>query len=357
MRLLTLARPLLLVTVMHAVPAAAQAAALTAKQPPAPIPNAPAPAPAPMTCTVIGIVADPGGDSLPEAVVTLTPEGQPPAETTTAEDGSFTFVRIPPGAFTISIHAEGFGPRQQSGVLQPGQTLDLSQIALAPASTTTLDVVASREEIAQAQMKDEEKQRILGAIPNFYVVYDSNPAPLDPKQKYELAFRTLIDPVTFVFNGIAAGAQQAANTYAWGQGAQGYAKRFAAGYGNAVTGILLEGAVFPVLFKQDPRYFYKGTGSTASRAGYAIANAVVCKGDNMHWQFNISGILGGLVSSGLSNAYYPAANRNGAALTFEGLAIGTGVSAVSNLFQEFVIHRLTPHVAHRDPATQPAVSP
>jgi hypothetical protein len=307
-------------------------------------------APPSATATLIGTITDKDGDSIAGARVILTPSGQPPAETTTTSDGSFTFIDLPPGSFKLSIAATGFAAQQQGGVLQLGETRELPPVVLVAASTTNIDVTASQTDIAEAQLNQEEKQRVLGVIPNFYVSYVPNPVPLDPKQKYELAFRTLIDPVTFVFNGIAAGAEQAANTYAWGQGGQAYAKRFAAGYGNVVTGTILGGAVFPVLFKQDPRYFYKGTGSIPSRAGYAIANAVICKGDNGHWEFNYSAILGGLAASGIANTYYPAVNRAGATLTFEGAAIGTGAAAISNLFQEFIIHRLTPHLPKQQPA-------
>jgi hypothetical protein len=254
------------------------------------------------------------------------------------------------GAFKLSVVAPGFAAQAQVGTLDPGEGRLLPTIVLAAAATTSINVMASQEEIAEAQINEEEKQRVLGVIPNFYVSYSQNPVPLDAKQKYELALKTLIDPATLVINGVAAGVQQAANDYSWGQGSGAYGKRYAAAYGTLMTGTVLGGAVLPVLFKQDPRYFYKGTGSVPFRAGYAIANAVICKGDNGHWQFNISGVLGGLMASGISNAYYPAVNRSGPTLTFEGAAIGTGAAAVYNLFQEFVVHRLTPHLPRQPPA-------
>ena len=159
----------------------------------------------------------------------------------------------------------------------------------------------------------------------------------------------MIDPVNFVLTGVIAGVQQATHTYAWEQGAHGYAKRYAASLRHLPhRRTCSTNAVLPILFKQDPRYYYKGTGSIRSRALYAIANAVICKGDNGHWQPNYSGILGGLAASGISNPYYPAANRTGAELTFEGAAIGTGFTAVANVMQEFVVRKLTPHT--RPPA-------
>jgi hypothetical protein len=92
---------------------------------------------------------------------------------------------------------------------------------------------------------------------------------------------------------------------------------------------------------QDPRYFYKGTGRIASRALYAIASVVICKGDNGRWQPNYSNVLGDLAAAGISNLYYPASDRDGAELTIRNSLIGTAGGAVGNLFQEFLIKRIS----------------
>jgi hypothetical protein len=148
----------------------------------------------------------------------------------------------------------------------------------------------------------------------------------------------------------AAGVEQAQNHFeGYGQGAEGYAKRFGAGYADTITGTFIGGAILPSLLKQDPRYFYKGQGSIESRALYAIANSVICKGDNRRWQVNYSNILGSLAAGGLSNLYYPSDDRNGAGLTFENAAIGIGSTAVANLFQEFLIRKLTPKLPKHEP--------
>src|SRR5258708_39013966 len=117
-----------------------------------------------------------------------------------------------------------------------------------------------------------------------------------------------------------------------------------------VSSTLIGSAILPSLLKQDPRYFYKGSGSKRSRLLYAIANSVICKGDNGHWQANYSAIAGGLAAGGISNLYYPAADRNGAALTFESPLIGIGSTAATNLLQEFVIRKLTPQPPSYSPA-------
>ena len=316
------------------------------------LPSAPAPQlPDQVTAgSISGYITDNDGASIPAARITLTHPNQPPADTITATDGSFTFSSVAPGPFKLSITATGFAPKQTSSELHSAENLQLPEIALAAAaSPTDISVTASQAEIAEAQVHMEEKQRVLGVFPNFYVSYVSDPLPMTPRQKYELAFRTMIDPVSFILVGITAASEQADNIYDWGQGAQGFGKRYAAAYGTFLTGDMLGNAVLPILFKQDPRYFFKGTGSKRSRAFYAIANAVVCKGDNHHWQPDYSGILGGLAATGISNAYYPASNRTGPGLIFEGTAIAIGNSAIQNLIQEFVVRKLTPHVPPSTP--------
>jgi hypothetical protein len=347
-RLSILALPLLLL----AGPQRIRAAEL----PSAPNPQVPAQTtPAVRLGSIAGFIVDTDGDSIGGAQITLTRTGQPqpgnsaPPTTTSTSNGRFTFPSVPPGPFKLSVAAAGFAPLQITAELQPGENRELPDIVLLAGSTTNIQVEATQEEIAQAQVQEEVKQHVLGFIPNFYVSYVSDPIPLNARQKTELGFRTMVDPMSFVLNGAVAGIEQATNTYAWGQGAQAYGKRYAAAYGTLLTGTLIGNIALPIVFKQDPRYYYKGTGSIPSRAGYAIANAVVCKGDNHHWQFNYSGFLGSLAASGVADAYYPAPNRAGAGLIFEGTAIGTGLAAVQNLIQEFIVRKLTPHIPP-DPA-------
>jgi hypothetical protein len=271
-------------------------------------------------------------------------------------DGGFSFADIAPGAFQLTVTATGFATRTFSGTLYPGEIERLPPMALeVAAAITEVQVGLTRAEVAEVaeqQLKIEEKQRVLGIIPNFYVSYVPHAAPLTAKQKFKLAMRTVVDPFTFLVVGGTAGVEQAQNHFfEYGQGAEGYAKRFGANYADTVTGTFIGGAILPSLLKQDPRYFYKGTGSTQSRFLYAIGMSVICKGDNGHWQPNYSGILGSLAAGGISNLYYPAIDRDSAALTFDNTAIGIGSSAISNLLQEFVIRKLTPKLK-RD-ASQP----
>lgn len=258
-------------------------------------------------------------------------------------DGQFAFAHVSPGPLQLTIVAEGFATQMISGALRPGENCLFPPITLSLATQSTeIHVSPSTEEIAQEQVEDLEKQRVLGIVPNFYVSYVSEAAALSSKQKFQLAFKATTDPVTIAAVSVIAGVNQAADRFSgYGQGAQGYAKRFGASYGNFASGLFIGGAVLPSLFKQDPRYFYKGTGSKPSRFLYAISRTVICKGDDQRWQPNYSSILGDLAAGGISNLYIPEQDRHGAALTFENAAIALGTTAAINVLQEFVLHKIT----------------
>ncbi len=296
--------------------------------------------------TIAGTVLDPNGNFVVSASVELSHEGNT-AEPALKSDqeGHFLFTGVPAGPFQLTIKAEGFGIREEVGVLHASEALEMPHLSLAiNGATTEVQVRVTTYELAEEQIKVQETQRVLGVIPNFYVTYDPAALPLKPKQKFELAWKTSADPVTFAATGAIAGVQQAVDWFkGYGQGSQGYAKRFGANYADSFIGNMIGGAILPSILKQDPRYFYKGNGSKRSRVLYALANAVVCKGDNGHWQPDYSGILGALAAGGISNLYYPASSRNGVQLTFENTLLGIAGSGIGNLFQEFLVRRLTPH--------------
>jgi Carboxypeptidase regulatory-like domain len=297
--------------------------------------------------SVSGTVVDPEGNGLTGAQVALAREDKSSSQEALAQDdGQFSFTNVPPGPFHLTVNATGFAAQSIAGNLGSGESCVVPRITLAVATNVTeVRVELTPIELAQEQLKDQEKQRLFGVIPNFYVSYTPHAMPLTSKQKFQLAWKSTVDPVSFGVTGAVAGVEQATGTLeGYGQGAQGYAKRYGAAYADLVTGTFIGGAIFPSLLKQDPRYFYKGTGSVRSRVLYAISMSVICRGDNGHWQPNYSGIMGSLASGGISNLYYPASDRSDAALTFENMVIGIGETAAVNLLQEFVMRKLTPNV-------------
>jgi hypothetical protein len=303
--------------------------------------------------SIVGTVVDPSGAAVGGARVKLiSEEPSDNQDVQSGDDGQFTFGNVPPGTFQLTITAEGFATQAFSGILHAEETYIAPRIDLALAiKSIEVQVAIPRSEVAQGQIKEEEKQRVLGFIPNFYVSYIPNAAPLTSKQKFELAWKTTLDPVTFAFAGGIAGSQQAHNEFSgYGQGAQGYAKRFGASYADLTAGTLVGGAILPSLLKQDPRYFYKGSGSTRSRILYAVANTFICKGDSRRWQGNYSNILGSIAAGAISNLYYPATDRSRAELTFTNAALRIVASAATNLLQEFLIRRLTRKAPNPPPA-------
>lgn len=302
-----------------------------------------------------GVVVDKDGAEIPHVTITLAPAGAiASAQTVSGDDGSFAFPNVAAGPFRLSFACSGFAVSHSSGVLQPGEDQLIPPVTMAVGTMEEdVKVTVTMEEIAADQVHVEETQRLLGVIPNFYVTYDPHPVPLTSRQKFQLAWKSTIDPVSFGITGIIAGFEQADDVFpGYGQGAQGYGKRFGAAFADSVTGTFIGGAILPSLLKQDPRYYYKGTGGAKARTLYAMANAVICKGDNGRWQPNYSSVVGTLASAGISNLYYPAADRNGAGLTFENMAFGIAGSAFGNVIQEFLLRRLTPH-AHNQESAKP----
>ena len=297
--------------------------------------------------SITGTVIDPTGAPIAGALVTLlTYDHTHPESTRSGTDGVFLFNRLPSGPYTVTVSTPGIDLWTTSGTLGQAQALDLSEIALSlsPANTE-VEVRASISDVAQAQLALEEKQRVLGVFPNFYASYIWDAAPLTPRQKFSLAWRFSVDPVAFAMTGVVAGSEQGSNGFSgYGQGTRGYAKRFGASYADGFTSTMLGQAIFPAVFHQDPRYFVKGTGSIPSRALYAVATTVICKGDNHRWQLNYSNILGNAASAGISNLYYPASNRHGAGLTLQNSLITTASGALGGLIQEFFLHKMTPGI-------------
>jgi hypothetical protein len=303
--------------------------------------------------SIRGTVVDQSGAIIVGARVGLTREDQSPTqEIASGDDGQFSFSDVTPGAFQITITAEGLANRVISGVLRSGEDVIVPQVVMTlPTQVTQMTVGVPQVEIAEVQIKEQGKQRVLGFIPNFYVSYVPNAVALTPKQKFELAWKSTLDPVTFVGIGVFAGLQQAGDQDSgYGQGAQGYAKRYGAFYGDVVIGTFIGSAALPSLFKQDPRYFYKGTGSKGSRLLYALGSPFVCKGDNGHWQANYSYVLGNFVAGGIGQFYHPASNRNGVQIAAETALLRLGESALSSVLQEFIFRKLTPHARTRAPS-------
>jgi hypothetical protein len=291
------------------------------------------------------------GALVPGATVVLQgPTQQDTRSVVANDDAFFEFDNVKAGVpYQVTVSAPGLAAwRSGTLVLTPGQFSLLANIKLRlQGETASVVVTASREEIATAQIKLEEQQRVFGFIPNFYTTYDRDAVPLTAKLKFELAFKVSIDPVTFAGTGFLAALNQADDYPNYVQGMKGYGQRFGAVYANDLTDIMVGGAILPSVLHQDPRYFYQGTGTTKSRLLHALSSPIICKGDNGRWQPNVSSLGGYLASGAIANTYYPPSNR-GVGLVFNLFAVDLSANIANGVLQEFVLRKFTPSVKNRN---------
>lgn len=295
------------------------------------------------TASISGTVLDSTGAAIPEAQVSLAPTDANPLQTVkSGANGEFTFTGVPAGSYRVTVEAVGFAPfKTEEFTVTAQQVYRLPNISLSVAGQATSIVVRPTEVIAAEQIQKEEKQRVLGFVPNFYVSYIPDAAPLTSKQKLSLSVHDAFDWTSFAAISAGAGAEQATNAFkGYGQGAAGYGKRWGALFVDARSNELLSHYVFASLFHQDPRYFYQGTGTKRSRLLHALSYAFVARGDNGKTMPNYAYILGDLCAGALSNAYYPPANR-GAKLVFTNAAIALAARAGQGVLEEFIGKRFT----------------
>jgi hypothetical protein len=292
-------------------------------------------------------VLDTHGDLLQGAEVTLTGQSGSAMRTVhSGSNGQFLFTALPPDVYMVTVKAPGMRTFTSPRIpLQAGEARIVPSVTLSVSGgATSITVSGNSEQVAEEQMHIALQQRIGGVIPNFYSTYDWNAPPMQAKQKFQLSVRSIIDPVSFLSVAGLAGAEQYKGIFpAYGSGLEGYGKRYGAAFANHASGTLLSRAVFPSIFHQDPRYFYKGKGSIASRALYAVSAAVMARGDNGRWQPNYSHVLGNFSAAAISNLYYPAADRGASLVLLNGLG-DLGANAVSNLIREFLLKGITSHV-------------
>src|SRR5450631_120614 len=165
--------------------------------------------------TIHGTIADDTGAAIAGARVTLAHEGKPPAtEVLSREDGQFSFSNVSSGPYRLTASAPGFANQAVSGVLDSGEVASLPPIRLTLAlGGVTVDVTSTSVELAERQITAQEQQRLFGVLPNFFVTYDPDAVSLTAQQKFELSWKSRLDPVEFAVVGIIAGVQQARDDY------------------------------------------------------------------------------------------------------------------------------------------------
>lgn len=311
------------------------------------------------TGSIVGIVVDAQDALIPNASVQVTGDNTTDRSIKTNGVGAFALNELPSGtSLRVTIKANGFGDWNSDAItLLPGEMRDLKTVKLIVAATISEVAATTPEKVAIQQVELAERQRLFGVLPNFYVAYDTRFVPLSPRLKFRLALKTSVDPATFLGAAFLGGIDQASDVAPhYEQGASGYGKRVGAAWTGTFTDVILGGGLFPALFHQDPRYFYQGTGSKTSRMLHAMSSPFVAKGDNGHWQMNISSLAGDVTSSAMTNIYYPKIDR-GADLVLKGTLEITGARIVSAVLQEFVFRKLTTNTHHHSRHQSSEVSP
>jgi hypothetical protein len=181
-----------------------------------------------------------------------------------------------------------------------------------------------------------ENDRLFGVLPNYLTVENqAQVPPLTAGGKFRLVAKNAFDPAIYPFIGFLALVSQAQNSEPqYGQGAAGFGRRYGAAFGDATIGSFMTGAVFPSIFRQDPRYYQLVKGGFRRRSFYSVSRIFVTRSDSGHNQFNSSEIVGNLVAAGIANAYHPAADRS-LANTLSVWGTDTGWDTMANLAQEF----------------------
>ena len=201
------------------------------------------------------------------------------------------------------------------------------QSSSSPQASTPPTTQQSQHDKAAEEIKEQEKQRIVGILPSFNVTYRSDAASMTASQKIGLAFRSAIDPYQFGIAFVVAGFSEAQdNGTGFGWGPEGYFKRSGAAYLDAFDGAMIGNGLLPALLHQDPRYFRLGHGTFRHRFLYAVATSFICKHDNTgKWEPNYSNVGGNIIAGAISNLYYPSQTagagqtiNNGLIVTFEG---------------------------------------
>ena len=187
---------------------------------------------------------------------------------------------------------------------------ETSSLPDAPQPTQTQSRQSSPEQ--NGPQHEPSKNHIFWVIPNYRSDENTTTVtPLTPRAKMKVAFDDSFDPSAFLVAGVFAGVGMAQRQYtSFGQGAQGFGKYYGGAFADQAIGNIMSEGLFPAALHQDPRYFVKGKGGFWKRTGYALSREFITRGDDGRDHFNTSELAGNAAAAGISNVYYPAADRS-----------------------------------------------
>jgi hypothetical protein len=304
--------------------------------------------PSEATAMLSGTVTDIAGALVPGATVTLQIEDRPSRNAVTDGDGHFQFPALAAGTYAVLVVAPGLETYLSRPLrLLAGEHLELPAVHLrVAAASASISVGGNGPEVAEEELRLETQQRVLGVVPNYLTSYVWNAAPLNTRQKFKLSYKVVSDPVSLIGFAATAELETNADTFpAWGQQAPSFGKRFGAAFGDGLFSRFFDSAVFPSIFRQDPRYFYMGPSQPGKkRLWHALSTGLIVRGDNGRLEPNYSHLVGNASAGALSTVYHPA-GTGAATLALDNTLIRIGGDAAQALLREFVLD----HVHHNKP--------
>jgi hypothetical protein len=246
---------------------------------------------------------------------------------------------------------------QPTGQTQPSQTPPPATPSTPAQSSSSSTQPSSQQSSAQEtqqqkaaeEVKEQEHQRVEGVVPTFNVTYHHDAVPLSAGQKMNLCLHSAVDPFAFASAFAEAGYHEADNDlkgFPWG--AKGYFERSGVAYLDTFDSDIFSTGVFPIIFRQDPRYFRMGVGTTKHRILYSLSTNFIAKNDyNGKWGPNYGNLLGNFAAGELSQFYYPSGNSS-TGLAFSGAVIQIAAGAGGSIFNEFWPD-LSRKFLHKDP--------
>jgi hypothetical protein len=157
--------------------------------------------------------------------------------------------------------------------------------------------------------------------------------PLSLKEKTYVFMWRNIQPSSFGKSAFTAAiAQWQDQPTEWGQGMEGYGKR----YGHRILNRAVEttmGLGVAAALHQDPRYFRLGEGGFRRRTGHALSYVLLTRTDSGGKTFSVWRVSSNYGAQFVSNSWRPV-NTTAAAAMARG-TISLGFDAASNVFKEF----------------------
>jgi hypothetical protein len=202
--------------------------------------------------------------------------------------------------------------QQASPPAQPSDSTHQQSSSEKEKDQGTLGEIVPQKKTGPQTTNGTSNDRLFYALPNFLTLENgANLPPLTVKQKFAVVARGSFDYVQYPWYGFLAGLSQAENSEpGYGQGAEGYGKRYGAAFADGTIENFMTGAVLPSVLHQDPRYFQLGHGSFMHRVIYAASRNLITRTDDRRSQFNYSEVVGGAIAAFISTySYHPSADK------------------------------------------------